>query len=119
MVKEIAGYIVAPMWHEVMQYALGKYPNEVFPEPPPISDSAPAALRGVYTDGTSMHDILYWVNKDNPLSGGSSVGDAQYAYWEFPVGNWLAGGALSTPNSQTATTTGPTIGINGEDIGGQ
>lgn len=119
MVKEIAGYIVAPMWHEVMQYALGKYPNEVFPEAPPIPDSAPAALRGIYTDGTSMHDILYWVNKNSPLSGGSSVGDAQYAYWEYPIANWLAGGGQVGATDQAATTTNSGIGIDGQPIGGQ
>lgn len=118
MVKEIAGYIVAPMWHEVMQYALGKYPNEVFPEPPAIPDSAPAALRGVYTDGSSIHDILYWVNKDNPMSGGGSFSDTQFTYWEYPIANWIAGGATMGPSSQTGSST-PAIGINGEDIGGQ
>lgn len=118
MVKEIAGYIVAPMWHEVMNFALNKYPNEVFPEPPAIADSAPAALRGIYTDGSSMHDILYWVNKNNPMGGGSSVGDAQYAYWEYPIGNWIAGGAQLAPTVQGGTST-PAVGIDGTDIGGQ
>jgi membrane peptidoglycan carboxypeptidase len=120
MVKEIAGYIVAPMWHEVMQYALTKYPNEVFPEAPAIPDTDPPALRGIYTDGTSVHDILYWVNKDTPLLPGSSTGDGQYPYWEYPIANWLAGGSVVGATSQgPATTTTPGIGIDGSDIGGQ
>ena len=119
MVKEIAGYIVAPMWHEVMQYALAKYPNEVFPEPPAISDTAPAALRGVYTDGISAHDILYWVNKNNPQTPGSSAGDTQSAYWEFPIANWLATGGVTSPTTQTASSTSSGVGIDGSDIGGQ
>lgn len=118
MAREIAGFIVAPMWHEVMEFALNKYPNEVFPEPPAIPDSAPAALRGIYTDGTSMHDILYWVNKNNPMGGGSSVGDPQYVYWEYPIGNWVAGGAQLAPTQQVGTSS-PTIGIDGTNIGGQ
>ena len=60
MVKEIAGYVVAPMWHEVMGYALTKYPVSYFAEAPAIPDSAPAALRGI----SGGHDILYWVQKD-------------------------------------------------------
>ncbi len=119
MVKEIAGYIVAPMWHEVMQYALTKYPNEVFPEPPAIPDTDPAALRGIYTDGTSAHDILYWVNKNNPLTPGGSFNDVQYPYWEYPIANWLAGGGLTSPTTQTGASTTPSIGIDGSDIGGQ
>jgi 1A family penicillin-binding protein len=120
MVKEIAGYIVAPMWHEVMQYALTKYPNEVFPQPPAIPDTAPAALRGIYTDGTSAHDILYWVNKNNPLTPGGSFNDGQYPYWEYPIANWLAGGGLTTPTAQAAgASTTPGVGIDGANIGGQ
>jgi 1A family penicillin-binding protein len=84
MVKEIAGYVVAPMWHAVMQYALTKYPPSYFPEPPPIPDTAPAALRGM----TNGHDILYWVQKDNPLGGGTSSGDPQSARWEYPINGW-------------------------------
>lgn len=104
MVKEIAGYIVAPMWNEVMRYALTKYPQALFTEPAPIPGDAPAALRGVYTDGTSMHDILYWVNKDNPRSGGGSWSDTQYPYWEYPIGNWLMGGGFVGATEFSSTT---------------
>lgn len=86
MVKEIAGYVVAPMWHAVMEYALTKYPPSYFAEPPGIPDSAPPALRGM----SQGHDILYWVQKDNPLGGGTSQGDAQFSRWEFPIGSWGA-----------------------------
>ena len=95
MVKEIAGYVVAPMWHAVMEYALTKYPQSYFPEPPPIPDTAPAALRGE----TGGHDILFWVDKNNPLGGGNSQGDAQSARWEYPIGGW------NMPVAPEATTT--------------
>lgn len=85
MVREIAGYVVAPMWNAVMQEALQKYPKEFFAEPRGIPENAPPALRGVHSDGTGMHDILHWVNKDNPLGGGNSRGDQQYPYWEYAV----------------------------------
>ena len=91
MVKEIAGYIVAPMWHAFMEKALVKVPKEFFGEPRGISDTAPGILRGDYIGADSMpHDILYFVDKNNPQLGGGSLGDSQYAYWEYPVAQWLA-----------------------------
>lgn len=104
MVKEIAGYIVAPMWHEVMQFAINKYPQEFFTAPQPIPDDVPGALRGLYSDGVSYHDILYWVSKDNPRGGGNSMSDGQFPYWEYPINNFSAGGT----SSSTATTTDST-----------
>ncbi len=41
MVKSIAGFIAAPMWHEAMAYALLKYPKTYFGEPSAISASVP------------------------------------------------------------------------------
>lgn len=87
MVKEIAGYIVAPMWREFMEVALEKFPQEYFGEPRTVSDDAPPILRGIYSGSGGMHDILHWVNKDNPLGGGNSRGDGQYQYWEYPLQN--------------------------------
>jgi len=85
MVKEIAGYIVAPMWREFMLVALEKMPQEYFGERRAIPDNAPAALRGSYSDGRGIHDLLWWVNKNNPLGGGTSRGDQQTPYWEYPL----------------------------------
>jgi 1A family penicillin-binding protein len=99
MVKEIAGYIVAPMWHEVMQYALGHYPQQFFTAAQPTPDSVPGALRGLYSDGTSFHDILYWVNKDNPRGGGNSMGDRQFPYWEYPINTYSYGSGSSTAST--------------------
>lgn len=90
MVKEIAGYIVAPMWHAFMEQALAKLPKEFFGEPRGIPDGAPGILRGIYLDGSGVsHEILHFVNKSDPLSGGASWGDPQYSYWEYPVQQWM------------------------------
>lgn len=85
MTKDVAGYIVAPLWHDFMEVALQKFPQEFFGEPRAIPDNAPGILRGIYTDGGELHDILYFVNKDNPLGGGTSRNDPQSAYWEYPL----------------------------------
>lgn len=104
MVKEIAGYIVAPMWHEFMESTFEKYPEEFFAERRSIPESAPAALKGVYADSTGIHDILYWVDKNNPYIAGGSRDDAQYRYWEYSLNAALGTG--SKKKSDTATTTG-------------
>lgn len=104
MVKEIAGYIVAPMWHEFMEVAINKLPKEYFNAPQPIPESAPAALRGITT--LDAHDILYWVDKNNPMGGApfNPGGDPQYAYWEYPVQLWAAGQTATTTQTQASTT---------------
>ena len=102
MVKEIAGYIVAPMWREFMLVALEKTPKEFFGERRPIDDNAPAALRGAYSDGGSIHDILWWVNKDDPMGRGTSRGDAQTPYWEFALT-----ADLSSYAEESASSTDP------------
>ncbi|MES2225490.1 MAG: PBP1A family penicillin-binding protein [Patescibacteria group bacterium] len=118
MVKEIAGYIVAPMWHDVMQYAITKYPQEFFTPPEPIPDSVPGALRGLYSDGTSYHDILYWVNRDNPRVPGNSMNDGQFPYWEYPLSGGWGSGAAAPQATTTTTVTGETPAADqGQDAG--
>jgi membrane peptidoglycan carboxypeptidase len=113
MVKEIAGYIVAPMWNAFMQVAIAKYPVAYFGEPRAIPDAAPPVLRGIYqvplSDGSiAIHSILYWVTKGSPLSGQPTnpASDPQYAYWEYPVQQWLTGAGSGSLN---ATSTAPVV----------
>lgn len=89
MVKEIAGYIVAPMWRQFMDVALAKMPKEFFNEPPAIPDSAPAVLRGQVT----YHSLLLLTDKNNPQGGAplNPYSDPQLNYWEAPILAWGAG----------------------------
>jgi 1A family penicillin-binding protein len=95
MAKKIAAFIVAPMWHEFMEVALEKYssPSDAFtpPSPEPDLERLPPVLRGEWNANPSqgVHEILHWVNKENPRSGsGGSTSDSQYYYWEYPVQLW-------------------------------
>lgn len=119
MVKKIAGFIVAPMWHEFMQYALSKYPNDPFPEPQSLeSDTDKPVLRGIWQGGdatkvdaltlqpvppdftgptreritAAVHDILYWVDKNNPRGPqpANPAVDPQFSHWEYGVRLWAA-----------------------------
>ncbi len=110
MVKEIAGFVVAPMWRSFMDVALKKYPVSYFPEAPGIPESAPPALRGSYTGSSGVHDILYWVDKDNPQGPppANPWNDPQLSYWEYPLQSW--GGAV-TPQTMESTPILPDLGV--------
>lgn len=94
MEKRVAGFIIAPLWNEFMRYALEKYPSEDFEpiSPDPEYDSLPPVLRGNWNSDPSrgIHDILFWVNKDNPRSGppANASADPQFPLWEYPVSLW-------------------------------
>lgn len=118
MKKKIAGFIVAPMWHEFMMEALKNYPIERFEKPKPIDQALKPALRGYWQGGetftidkisgklatsmtpketkeerpiTNVHTILYWVSKNDPL-GPAPVrpeDDPQFRLWETPIQKWL------------------------------
>ncbi len=97
MVKSVAGYIVAPMWHELMAYAITKYPKKYFGEPSQITTSLPPMLRGVWQIGDASgqivpHDLLYWTDKTNPQGPAPSnpANDAQFVHWEFGLQSWFA-----------------------------
>jgi 1A family penicillin-binding protein len=117
MVKKIAAFIVAPTWHQIMLDALQKYasPTDTFPTPAPQTGSLPPVLTGNWNTDPSqgIHDILYWVNKDNPLSGkpANPASDPQFAYWDYPVQVWaqqnpgsIGGASVTAPTSPSSAT---------------
>lgn len=100
MERKIAGFLVAPMWNELFKYALNKIPTESFmvPEPTPL-DIKPI-LRGQYQINGQIHNILYWVQKDNPRGDypRNPDHDGQFNLWEYPVELWLRGRGYTNPN---------------------
>ena len=100
MEKKVAGFIVAPLWHEFMKQVLASRPKEYFGEPTDISPDLSPALRGVWqmpgaNGETEVHDLLHWVSKKDPRGPPPTnpVEDPQYNYWEYPVAVWkLANG---------------------------
>ncbi len=123
MINNPASFIVAPMWHDFMVYALSKYssPSENFPAPGPEADitSLPSVLAGNWNTDPSqgVHDILYWVNKDNPRSGrpANPASDPQFAYWEYPVSLWASGqpvvGSTTPPQASAFVQGGAPAGF--------
>lgn len=117
MEKKIAGFIVAPLWNEFIRYALTQYPDQPFPEPQlQITDTTKPVLRGIwqgpdpvrvdYLNGnpvsadysgptklrvtTAVHDILHWVDKNDPLGPApqNPAQDPQYVRWEYSARAW-------------------------------
>lgn len=118
MEKKVAGFIVAPMWHAVMEEALKKIPIETFEKPAPIPIDIKPVLRGVWagnesyfidqttgkpaTDTTppelrvekfipNTHSILYWVDKNDPRGPKpeNPWADPQFINWETPIQQWI------------------------------
>jgi 1A family penicillin-binding protein len=129
MQKRVAGFIVAPMWNEFMKAALGSKDDEPFEKPEPAPSDIKPVLRGIWLGGQTfyidtisqklatpdtpdefreekvipnIHDILHWVNKDDPRGPIPThpENDPQYSLWETPVSLWA--------QNQTATVTLPT-----------
>lgn len=97
MVKSIAGFIVAPMWHAAMAYALSKYPKTYFGESSPILSSIPPILKGDWRvpdaqGDIAPHDLLYWVDKNNPrgFPPTNPAQDPQFPYWEYGISLWYS-----------------------------
>ncbi|MEK7136150.1 MAG: PBP1A family penicillin-binding protein [Patescibacteria group bacterium] len=114
MDKRVAGVIVAPLWNAFIKEYLTDKPVEYFIAPEPTPEGLKPVLRGVWlgsspdplletlfgdSDNNSngeIHDILHWVDKDNPrgpIPDNPAI-DPQYQNWEVPVRAW-AGNIIS------------------------
>jgi 1A family penicillin-binding protein len=100
--RQVAGYIVAPMWHEFMTEILKEIPDERFIKP---AESDLSSLKPVLRGVAGQHTILYYINKANPLGPAPTnpLSDPQTAHWEYGVQKYLGGQGL--PNETTAPTT--------------
>ncbi len=118
MEKKVAGFIVAPLWHDVFEKAfeLG-YEGPEFTDPAPLPSDLKPILRGRYEGSRSVlvdkvsgklatndtppefreerfepeiHNILHWVTKDDPRGPYPSCPscDSQYSHWEYGVTVW-------------------------------
>ena len=121
MEKKIAGFIVAPWWHEIMDYALEYIPSGGgFVQPEPFKADKPY-LRGEWRGGQefiidkisgklatqytpketqeikvikSVHSELYWINQSSP----------QFNNWEMPVRQWALTNGYLDENSGVIPT---------------
>jgi 1A family penicillin-binding protein len=122
--------VAAPIWHNYMNRVLQNTPVEIFnkpeyqiPDKPMLNGSKGAETKitidkisgFIATDLTpnylreektfsELHNILYFVDKDNPLGPmpGQNSTDPQYENWESSVQRW------AKENGQINTSTPPT-----------
>lgn len=94
MEKKVAGFIAAPLWNAFFAEALKKLPVEEFEKPMPLPEPKPILAgdwRGMSTSTPpEIHDILYWINKDDPLGPQpeNPASDSQFNHWEWAVQKW-------------------------------
>ena len=107
MQKRVSGFIVGPAWSEFMRYALTKLPAEAFTRPE-YTPSPKAVLNGNWQvpggDGL-VHEILYWVSKNDPTGPYPSnpAADSQFERWDAPVrANYGGYGVYAPPPAQQA-----------------
>lgn len=128
----LSGLIVTPMWRAFLDFALPKIPDEKFAQPQIDLSGVKPIIRGDYIDSSllvteaqngsttpdltgvinSIHDILYYVNKNDPQGPypTNPASDDQFVNWEYGVQAWknaTYGAILSAQASSTAQTPEP------------
>jgi len=73
-----------PLWHAFMEETFKKITPENFPPPNPIT-SDKVMLNGTYVYNGQIHNILYYVDRNNPLGPipQNPAADPQFANWEW------------------------------------
>jgi len=126
MEKQVAGYIVAPLWRAFMDKAIARLPLEPFPAYQKTINEKPV-LNGVWLGSrvfgespnqyipVDVHDILHWVDKDNPTGSIPTypANDPQYDSWEGPVRSWALQQSLPStiPYASPTTLSAPQVNI--------
>ncbi len=98
MVKHGTSILAAvPIWSAFMNAMIAKIPSDTFTKPEPVLAEKPM-LRGVYVVNNQVHDLLYYVDKNNPRGDAPEhpEDDGQFKNWEDPVITWLQAHPLTT-----------------------
>lgn len=125
----LSGLITTPMWREFMDIALLNLEVETFPQPQINTQGVKPIIRGEYIDTSllleslkkeddkdakidvaavygNIHNILHFVDKNDPLGGypANPANDPQYEYWEYGVQKWNQETFGTLLNNQTTST---------------
>jgi penicillin-binding protein 1C len=132
MKDEISTLIITPLWGAFMSQVAKDFPPENFTDPLPEPTDVKPVMRGIwqgdksyYIDTISgkiatqytpeetkkeiifpsVHSILQWVNKDDPLGPipTNPTQDPQYANWEYGVRKWFTTYQSTNPDFKEAT----------------
>lgn len=118
IVRRVSTYVIAPLWRDILDVVVDKYPSERFEKPRnDYSRISKPILTGSYLGGyfsgnrlvgQGVHSILHWVDTSNPQGPvpANPGNDSQYAYWEYPVRNWGASAGNLLPGDTPAGSGG-------------
>ncbi len=98
-----------PIWNSFLSQIINNYPAEAFNKPDPIRENKPM-LNGGYLVDNQVHDILFYVDKNNPLGPApqNPANDPQFQNWELPTAIWVANQNLIAPTpSSNASSSQP------------
>ena len=128
----ISALIITPVWGAFMSQVAKDFPPENFKDPEPAPDNTKPVMHGVWQGGVSyfvdtvsgkvatqytppetrkeivfpsVHSILQWVDKSNPLGPAPAHPDqdSQYANWEYGVRKWFDDWQKSNPTFKETT----------------
>jgi len=104
-----------PIWHAFMSEALKTVEPEAFPRPEATTPQKPI-LAGNYLAGNHIHNILYYVDKNNPAGPYPSQPekDSQFENWEKGVLDWAR---VNLPNFNSYNLPGSPL-LSLEGVGG-
>jgi 1A family penicillin-binding protein len=108
MVKRGSSILAAvPIWSAFAKAALADKPLITFNKPDPVFVEKPI-LRGEFIINNQIHDILYYVDKNEPLGPPPQNPDAdsQFKNWEEPVLAWLASTSMEKIISENPNAIG-------------
>jgi len=79
-----------PIWSAFLKEVLANRPMEVFERPEPVNVQKPI-LKGEYIIDGEIHNILHYINKNNPDGSvpNNPRRDSQYDNWEKSLVEWL------------------------------
>lgn len=104
-----AGSILAalPIWNSFINKTLNYFPVEFFNDTEKENENInKAMLNGDYMNNNNIHNILYYVDKNNPLGDIpiNPENDSQFKNWEIPVQNWIKSNQLQQLFQLTTST---------------
>jgi 1A family penicillin-binding protein len=118
VIRRVSSYVIAPLWREVLDVVVDKYPSEQFERPQnDYSRINKPVLTGSYSGGIlsgnrrisnqSIHSILHWVDTENPRGPipNNPSSNSQYSYWEYPVKIWAGTPGALTPDDEAMPET--------------
>ena len=132
MKDAISALIITPVWGAFMSQVAQNFPPENFGTPSQIPTDIKPVLRGVWQGGVSyfidtvsgkvatqytpsetkkeivfpsVHSILQWVDKNNPLGPipTNPSQDSQYVNWEYSVRKWFTDYQTTHPDFKETT----------------